>query len=159
VAGSCGAGTLIATWDSSSLRNCVLVPFLSGALPIIVEQLREVAAHVQFGISIVGNMLGIDIPPAGIDALLREAHIDPWLRPALPPVRILLSASLLECGHTVQHCEMVRPAGGQDLTWLLRTPTATDPDALAAALASRIGATVVAQPLRPGIPGTTSTAL
>ena len=93
---------------------------------------------------------GVD--PAGIDAVMDDGGVSPWLRQVMPPVRMLAGPCRVLDGHEQQTYELVRPSAGQDLQWLARGSCALEPDAVAQALSARLGGSVSARTVEAGDP-------
>ena len=109
-------------WRPQGHRGAALAPAPMGALPVAIKGLRRLLAGVTSKVLTIGNTLAIGgVEPTGVDAVVEAGGVLRWLRPVLPPIRMLMGPRHDIEGHGQQQCEMARPAAGKTYnSWSVR---------------------------------------
>ena len=122
--GSTGPGDLVSTWTEDDLRDTLLLHVPRGAVPTVVEALRDVQAQLGGKTVVINDVVGVlGIAPAMVGGLVESAGIGRWMGGLWPVARIEVdgafqeprgSGSVLTVPVRVRHGEV-----GQDHQWLV----------------------------------------
>ena len=118
-------------------------------MPAAIEGVRRLQEHVPVKPVIAGGALLLtNVAPAEVQAVLREAGIERWLRGVVaPPCRMVAGPEYRDGGQAIVPARLSHASEGHDLQWLVNTAGHVDAGAAALAAGAAIDALVTGTPV------------